>query len=438
MVFTRLMALFGSKAGDKGKEREIPQPQSPENLRQFLNSSDGARYKEVFKDSINRIAKWANKNSIDSSQGFKFYKTYTDYSGADPDMNKNLYPLYREGIPLLGMIVPLLEDEKIPLHFRQAQIKNMLSSFRNVCGPGCHTHIANTYSKLGSYGHLDLQIKASFLEVYQQYGLECLREQNEKRKAQGKEETTQGYEIHYVNAVLNHYAGYLGIDILEDEYADYLSKNPNTEEILNELCQSFEVKAVSKNLSEQIIISLISNIKFNELLEAMNGSQNKDESLSSQNKGLGYNTEAVTDFFRDITNRFGISSKEGEILNEGNIWAVDSGGDLYQPYRLRWDVHYNTFVHIYINAKHYLKLDNETQTEFKYSFKDTLKDTQVDVTGMVHYIPGNSLKFAYITLPQNIQAGIYYSSKVAFIPYFVEVMSGNDNNDIAKREALLT
>jgi hypothetical protein len=427
MAFARQIELFNSTAKNKGKEREVPLPQSPENLQQFLNSSDGVEYKKAFKDSINRIAMWAKKNNIDPAQGFEFYRRITGYSGGNVEQNRIQYPLYMEGIPLLGMIVPLLEDEKLPLHVRQREIGNMLSSFRDVCSPGCHTHIANTYTKLVSYGHLDLQVRALYLEISQQCVLECLKELKENRI-----ETAQGYEIHYVNAVLNHYAKYLGIDILEDEYADYLSKNANTKEILYKLYQRFQEKIENRNLSEQVIISLVSNIDFDELLEKMNGSQNKDEPSSSQHKEPVYNTEAVTDFFRDITNRFDISSKEGQPLNEGNIWAVNAEGELYKPYSLRWDVHYNTFVHIYTNfTERYLKLDKKRQSEFIYSFKD------VTVTGMVHYIPGNSLKYAYITLPKNFSAEIYNSSSSAFIPYFVEVMSGNDDRDTAKREALL-
>jgi hypothetical protein len=100
---------------NKTYEQEFPLPQSPETLQQFLNSSDGTKYKNVFKDSMDQIAVWANKNGIDSSPCFEFYEEYAIYFITDNNLNKKRFVLYKLGIPLLGMIAQMLEDDSRPL-----------------------------------------------------------------------------------------------------------------------------------------------------------------------------------------------------------------------------------------------------------------------------------------------------------------------------------
>jgi hypothetical protein len=405
-----------SKGKNRNNEQDLSSLKSPKELSDFLKSSSSHKFKKDFLDIMNKIAAWANENHIDSSLCDRFYETYANYSGQNDDTNMNTFMLYKQGIPLLGMIVPMLENDSRPLYFRTSKIKNLLSAL-NVCGPGIYKHIANTYNQFISYGNLDLEIKNLCVQIAEQCVLECLQ----KLRTQGRH-TPLGYEIHYVNAILNR-AEWLDIDIIEDPYADVLSR-PENIQTLNTLYEMFEAE-ISKYFSEQIVNSLLSNVDFSKLIDIMNGSD--DPSSSKHKKVITYNNQAVEEFFQDLKTRFWESNHEEnfvDALNQESIFSVDGEDTPYQPYTLKWNVNYNAFIYIYNHiVDRYIKSDGKTQAELNYLFND------VEVQATIHYMPDHSLKFSYITLPTNTQAKIYFTYCFAFIPYFVEVMSAKNQTN---------
>jgi hypothetical protein len=126
-------------------------PDSSETLKEFLKSPKGKEFKRCCAELIDNLIAWIknyllpdDKSAIIAIDKLKNFKEIcTQYEGEDEAANSDYYDLYRQGIPLLALIV----NTPIPLDARKELMSDLISD--DMLAPeSALTCIAITYSQL--------------------------------------------------------------------------------------------------------------------------------------------------------------------------------------------------------------------------------------------------------------------------------------------------
>lgn len=224
----------------------FPLPQSSEQYPLFYASLAGVQFRigaiTLIKEMVSYLG---DRLPLYKEHVEIFIHKYIDYAGGDAGININNFIIYSQGIPFLKGINDLLKELHISLDKKSDLVEELIKHF-GVCGPGVSRHIADTYLKLKAMQNIRDEFSLFRLEASQQVvtmGLKTL------------EREYIGSDIHYVNAITNHYAAILGFRELEDAYIK--SCNEHVLGYLYAYFNQFIRKALSlDNLLSKIIASL--------------------------------------------------------------------------------------------------------------------------------------------------------------------------------------
>lgn len=188
---------------------DFPLPKSSEHYPEFYASVDGVQFRlgviAILKEIVSYLD---NKMAAYKEQVESFLLKYINYAGGDAGVNINNFIIYSQGVPFLKGIATLLKELNVSADKKSDLVEELLKHF-GVCGPGVGRHIADTYLKLKAMQNIRDEFSLFRLEAAQQVvnmGLKTL------------DREYIGSDIHYVNAITNHYADVLGFRQLDDEY----------------------------------------------------------------------------------------------------------------------------------------------------------------------------------------------------------------------------
>ncbi len=348
---------------------DFPLPPAAEMLQEYFTSPEGEQFKKGLSSLIDQLAAWAAQNGLNATPCQKFKDTYVGYSGSQEGVNKNYITFYQLGVSALAGIVDLLGAKNISLEFRKDKVRNLLGSIQ-VCAPGTHTNITDTYLELLASSNLALRWVAQRRKISEQLVLELLKPMN----------LGTGMEIHYVNAVLNRYADALAINMIQDTYVSLCRIEP-----LDTLCQSFQRDIHKVLTAEKVLECTISESELN--LQGL-----RPEKFNDQLKRLEY-----------ALNQYG-TEKEGKAFYAMHKLFAEVDGEVYTPIKPSWHANYIIYSSLLNRLKRsgYINLNMEVKK---------IPAEQVSL----HLLPGRSLHLAYVTDPL-----------MPFIPYCVNLLSGDE------------
>lgn len=350
----------------------FPLPSSVDAMQSFLASKDGEDFRAGLSAQVTRLQDWMNSHGLEALSGNcdHFRRIYTRYEGTDPELNKIYYALYRQGMPHLAGICDLLESNKIPPGVAQDIVKNLITGMR-VCPPGAYTNIVDAYWKLASWLNLPIDLMATRRHIVQQIVLEALRDLISK--ANIPDNAMVGMEIHYVNAVVNKFAGALAVKVTDDEYTN----------ICDPIIQIF------------LIASLISvykrKLSLENVLEKIIYERDLDNLLKSN---LAY---AKVESFEQGLDRYG----EDRNYSINDLVELQEDEVSHKP---RWSANY--FM--------YLTMLNRFAQKGNVILDGKLKDHSLDEDTSIQYLPHNRLTLAFVRTS---------GRQVPLIPFVVEILN---------------
>lgn len=355
------------EAKDLDVKLDFPLPPDLEHLQEFFASPDGESFKKGLAGLVDGLAAWANKYGLNSAPCEKFKETYVNYAGADKDVNKLYIALYQEGVPALGGIVKLIDSESIQLDYRKDKIRNLLASIQ-VCAPGTHTNITDTYLDLLAYANMPAKWMAMRRKISEQLVLELIK----------PVDVPVGMEIHYVNAVINRYSDALAIHMIKDPYVSMCPAHK-----LNGLIDKFAA-SLQKHLTAEAVIGYI-----------------RSEPEFDLSK-----TEVTPDKLNAFERRldaFGTEEERAACFSVHAMLAAEND-EAVVPYRLSWYADYVIFASLF----------NRMLRSGYFNAINPLKFTLggASVNGILEH----SLKLASVDVPP---AGDLPAQRLPFIPYFI-------------------
>ena len=357
-------------------------------LPQFLrdDTKKDLAYKSGFKEIIKNLAQWAKDNNIDTRACDRFLEIYLNYDGADSERNIRNFHIYQEGIVALAGIVTLINNDKIQLDARRAEIKNLFKGLLE-CGPGTFTNIMNCHLSLQALANASIFWMMLRRGIAEQVVVEHQRTERLPTKMD------RIWEIHYVNAVLNRFGDALGIKMIEDYYVAQCST----------LNVDFLIDKFKLVIGKLLTLNKVMEAGFERLLF---------DTLASDIKTAKY-PDAIKKLEYSLT-CFGEEAPDKSFYAENRV--IKLYGDFSDQTCFSWCARDIVLLSLYsrLIQKGYIELFGK---ELMHPLNETTE---------VRYLPGNSLQFSYVCQPQN--------SAVAcqpFISFCVEslAMSSEKNNE---------
>lgn len=340
-------------------------PESPETLASFLASEKGCQFKKEMEALFDALAAWAKNNDIDFRKASKkFKKYYINYSGQDEGLNKIVFSLYKEGITALAGIVDLLHSKKITLSYSKLVIQNLALGI--VCAPGTATNFQNAYLNLLAQTNLPAKWLHFRKELLHELILSWLK----------KYDYEEEIEVHYPNAVFNHYGDVFSVTPVEDQFVTLCDPA-----ILEGLLEAIPKKFADQLTVKTLIEYLIQELDMGQLPENI-----KQSSLFN---------ETVTEFLQKL-DIFGIEGTKKFLYADDVLYTAD-----YQTYSLSWKVKYILFLSLLhrLMVTEWLKAADDIEVQLEKA--------------TVHFFKDRSLKFAFV-----YQEGL--KPYQAFLPFCVE------------------
>lgn len=235
----------------------------------FLNTenTDGNAFKSGVKQLIEELKKWSSQNSIQADEILdNFYRQKFVYEGGNPEYNKQVMPLYREGVPLLALIIQQLAGDKVSLNKKIDVIKELFAKLIK-CAPGVHTYILDAYLNLSV--QTDVFITAIKRQIAERTAMDIIVEAKKE-----KIEVPGDYHVHYINAMINDSSKTIGLEFVDDviippnRFAlDYLTKKfretillkLTPQEIVNQIC--FNIGILDLDINMDLTKFLLSNLE---------------------------------------------------------------------------------------------------------------------------------------------------------------------------------
>ena len=323
-------------------------------------------------DKIPQVIKEITDNTnihqdIYQTNYFTFLKNYINYNGNDAERNIIYFPLYKNVLGYLKYINHLLKNDASNETFKLNQVENLFTGLV-VCGPGTLDHVVTCAGKLKAFLNPQAELedirdeltKACFSSIFNAI---CKKVNNDVQR----NELFPGNEIHYGLAIQNYYGYLLGLKTKSDTLAGVVDPT-----YFSDINRQF-VLSLHQFFKLDIIINLLySKIPLESLIEKMN----KDPVI-------------VNEFWKDL------QAKYGKTDNLGNALLVNQDA----TYAISWKAEYLFAIYFteYLASHNYLTMTNIST--LKYDDKN------------MHFIPGYSLKMAWLMVQDN---------KEPFIPYFVE------------------
>lgn len=364
-------------------------PKSAEELTGFLRSPQGEALKKVLAAHKKALEAWCGANGVNPEK-CKSLKKYIDYSGNSEEMNRTYIGVYKEAIPFLAEIIRMLNENKIPLAIRQDKIIFMLENI-DVCGPGAHTQIYNTYLEMRAFTEVPLEWMAIRKKLAEQIVMEKL----------AKYGVRDTYVVHYVNAVLNRYAADVAIKVIMDANIRYAQPD-----IVESLCLEFEPEIQRLLTMETVIEEVLAGPGLTQIdiLDRLRKSETDVHALN----------DLVEDFQRNL-DRYG--SDACKFFSMHDLLEVDENIVPLKPHRLKWDLNYTLFASLFqrMLQRGYLAVVVHSQVMVKLPKGDAV----------IHYMPGHSLKLAYVKCREPGTETVVHKS---FIPYCIENIINQPEN----------
>lgn len=324
----------------------------------FIQSDAGKHFLAQTKELVIRLKAWCDANAVEDSKALdQFAASYLDYDGQDSGLNIIYTSLYKQGIPALFQVEQLLINPHLPLQTRQDSAHNLMKAL-NVCAPGIMTNITNTYDELNARINLPakwLNIRKQFL---QQATVSILKEIN----------TPLSYEIHYVNAVINHLGDYFTIPRIEDAFITTCDP-----EKVNHLLLKIEPNIEKLIQADQVILHLMNEINLIDLPTKLNA-------LNAQY------SDVIADFTQSL-DQFGAETSAYEFYRLDEI--LDANDD-YTQYGLSWKANDAIFLSLFARLQRADVMRMPTTQRI------------LPINGMqLHFLPNHTLKFSYLIDDQN-------------------------------------
>jgi ankyrin repeat protein len=396
-VLTHIAIVYHHVLNEVSKiENTLPSPQ--DDLAVFLKNDKGRELKKFFAEIVDDLIQWSNDNLQEGEKDnvvvplTNFKNIYTKYEGGSEVLNPHYLIMYRQGTLALIHIAHLMQGQSIPLATRRSVIQNM-TAHPNItaCADGAYSHIDSACNKLLACKSLPAALREIRATKAEQFVIELINDITKLKQDQGWK-IPEGWEIHYVRYVLNKFADQLGIEVVEDEYANECNDSKG-----NDLIEAFQ-KDISKIISaETVIEQIIKDLD----LETLRKLLHKGYKLSDLNEFEGkldfYGVEAEDEHYWDVNN------------------TIHTNSDC-SKYSLSWKASYIIFLSLFN------RLGNGGYFDLK-----KISANQINKEIQVHYFPDRTLKIAYLPtdLPNHYRP---------FIPYCIEMFSSGEKNH---RDALI-
>lgn len=328
---------------------DFPLPnQHHELLSSFFQSDEGMLFKVGARKILQQLSAWADEQQINSHILMTFDDRYLNYSGNDIEINETYLQLYIEGIPALANIANLLANPAIHLTAKQDTISKLLQGL-DECGPGTHSNIMDAHLSLTAQLNLPMALMRARKQLAEQAALNLMKKIANIHPIE---------EVHYVNAILNHFAAYLNIQPVIDVNIDLCDTS-----ILHELFGYFSDIADQTMTLENVLSALLSAIDYQSLPEKMSQPNNM----------------AVMREFNQQLNFFGMEAGTPLYYDNDMIEASDDG----LSFRSNWRAPYVLRLSLMQRLKASGFLNVECST-IKFQ-----QDT-------IYYMPGSTLKLSYV------------------------------------------
>lgn len=390
------------KEDDPFADISITRPASHDKLREFIEGSDWAAYKNAVSKSIDELVIWANANGISSQHLSDLKEKYLEYSGTDNGVNKVNFPMYQAGLPGLAIVAKLLKDERIPLDYRKFQLFLMAENI-GVCGPGAVYNIGAAIISLSAFLNINVNLMAVRRKMIEELvGLYILEHWPD---------VPRGNRIHYVAATINRYGEAFGVNAypIDDIYIG-LCAPAKLDELFDHVAKEIPKLLRVENFLEKVI-AMIPSIK--DLAAKKKLDDKLFDDFSSQLNVYGEEQPGQ-----------GIYTSEKVVTTYGEVNDEDEKD--YDKTRenetvFTWSAQYTLFLSIW---KRLLRggfvLEPHAPATITLSTGTT-----------VHFYPQASLLYSSVHQPKNLNPANRYH---AFLPYCIDVLCSKNN---AEREALL-
>ena len=238
------------------------------NLKNFLESKEGEEFKKGVKKLADKIAgiisSWPEQDrKQDWIEHLDYFvrKRFTEYFGKDKDANKKIKPLYTDAVIALHGISIKLQDDSLPLVYRQNVMRDLLEKDElERCGPATADFIIDAYMQLlTSPAERLMAIRRKLIK-------QTVNEVRQKMDTESKSFESI-LDPHYVSYFLFSYKEELGVTApwdphfanLDSEKVKKLFKRlmnilPTTltfGNVLNELIVQFDLKTVVNDVNKK-------------------------------------------------------------------------------------------------------------------------------------------------------------------------------------------
>lgn len=247
----------------------LPSTNNCEYLTRFLSEPEGVAFKngirKVLDEFHHLMVKQGLINKTLSNPTENLKERLLTWAGDNKQQNDYLFPLFTQGIQFLKNIINYCEQHT-PLSQAQNHSLTSLALGIQVCGPGSYTNICDTHLSLLS-SNLDEKLMAK---------RKLIAEEVATRELEKLGASRVGWEIHYVNTILDFNAKEIGIQTINDPYStedDSVEIASKAVDFEKKFYSEINVKKIINYLSDSvnldnellIILELIKNDKVNQL-----------------------------------------------------------------------------------------------------------------------------------------------------------------------------
>lgn len=357
----------------------FPLPDSLQTFREFQASPAGLSFRDGCESIIDDIHHYVDANELKYEANINLFKSvYIHNMGGDAGVNFINLVLYQQGIPCLARIRLFLHDSTIPEDTKHGILANLLSQL-NVCGPGIYKHIVDCYLQLKAVADFKAELQLFRKSVAEQImilGVQSIREN-----------VHPGMDIHYANAIINHYAAPMGLTEIDDSFIKSCGQQQ-----LSYLYDFFKVKIhkylTVGHLLDFLLVSLDLQTWVATLIE-----------FQRTNKVTEFN-EALIEFERKMT-KFGTGT-----INVNELFIFDEDG-----YTIK-NLKYDAMAIISLNIHTRLINSGYVQPLGWYHYENDFEEDKVEI----RYRQLDSLMMGYIVVSGEVRP---------LLPYCLEVIKSD-------------
>lgn len=359
----------------------FPLPASLATFREFQASAQGLSFRDGCKTLIDDIHAYIDGNELIYHGNIHLFKTvYIDNMGADNGVNFTNLVLYQQGIPCLARIRHYLNDSTIPEDTKRGIISNLLSQL-NVCGPGIYKHIVDCY--------LQLKAVADFKAELQLFRKTVAEQMLIQGQQSIRDNIHPGMDIHYTNAIINHYAAAIGVNEVEDSFIKSCGQQQ-----LSYLYDYFKLKLHKYLTVGRLLEFLLENLDLHSWIASLIDYQ-KHNQLTEFNA-------ALAEFERKML-KFGVGN-----INVNELFIFDDDGYTIKYFK------YEAMAIISFNIHARLLASGYVESIGWFHYENDYEVDQVDIS----YRPFDSLTMGRIVVSGEVQP---------LLPYCLEVIKSDSS-----------